>query len=360
MEKQETEQLKAILSLLDQPAFFAADGQIVYSNPTAQKLLIFAGAAVESILPDASQLDPSQNHIMTAAIAGKPCTVDCKPCAEGMLFQISAAQDTLVIAADYLDIVAGEIRKPLGEMSLALKQISAELLQLEEGTVAAERLERGVIRMMRLASQLNAGSSILTSKMHLVFKRTEIKQWLDMLARQAEDLFSYTSVRFSYTGLKQPFDGVVDAEKLERAIWNLLSNALLRCREGSTICLSAQRSGSRLLLTLSDSGEGIRNEIRSDVFFRAAGRTGLEDGRDGLGFGLAIVRAVAELHGGSVLLSEQKEGGTTAVLNIPVDHLQSETHSTVALVDETGGISRGLLELSDALGPEAFHPLDIS
>lgn len=347
---EEWEVLKTILLALDVPALFIADGAVQFGNPAAEKLSLTEGTAAEELLPDYDLHEKSKAFSASTLRQGKPYFVTCKPLYGGLLCQLTPARDSAMIAADYLDVVASEIRKPLDEMYLALQKPNCDKAALQTGA-----LTRTMMRLMRLAAQLNAGSSVAGGEMILRPDFTELSHWLNQLAELAEGLFAYTKVQFSYRGLQEPFAGCVDTEKLERAIWNLLSNALHHSSDGSTVSLLARRSGDRLLISVNDTGEGIREEIRSDVFQSAAARTGFENPRDGLGIGLSFVRAVAQLHGGSILLSDRVGGGTSAALCIPVDLQKTEPNSPMTLFDYAGGINHGLLELSDALAITAFE-----
>ncbi|MCQ2418968.1 MAG: HAMP domain-containing histidine kinase [Clostridia bacterium] len=352
MDNTDRNKLTELLALLDVPAFFVKNGSILCRNAAAEPLLC-EDAVNETI----AALDAGQDHVFSTELAGRMRTLSCKTFGGGLLCQI-APEQTPSVSADYLDIISGELRKPLGELMMALEKLYPSLPKSEQTTYNAGQAQRNIHRLLRLASQLNAGSRIKKGTWQLSCEKTDLCEWLDRLAMQAEDLFSYTSIRFCYSGLTAPFVGDADLEKLERAIWNLLSNSLLHAPEGSTVSLEARRSRAQLILSVSDEADGVQGSHGS-VFSHDTERIGLEDAKDGLGFGLSIVRACAELHGGSVLLTSKKEGGTTAVLSVPVSGQETQAHSVIPVFDYSGGIHHGLLELSDALDPAAFCPQEL-
>ena len=355
MDNTDLNSLKSLLALLDVPAFYIKNGNILCVNREAEKQLLHEGPA-DALL---ASLDAEENHVLSTELAGKVRTLSCKSFEGGLLCQLAPEQESTV-TADYLDIISGEIRKPLGELMMALDRMYPMLPRSEQTAESAGQAQRNAYRLLRLASQLNAGSRVKNGSWQLSRRDTELCAWLEQLAMQAEDLFSYSTVKFRFSGLTTPFVGGADLEKLERAIWNLLSNALLHAPEGSTVSLEARRSGQQLILSVSDEAGGVRGTLDSSVFSHDTERTGLEDAKDGLGFGLSIVRACAELHGGSVLLSAKKEGGTTVVLSVLVSEPGTEAHSASLSFDYSGGIHHGLLELSDALDSAAFCPEELS
>jgi signal transduction histidine kinase len=103
---------------------------------------------------------------------------------------------------------------------------------------------------------------------------------------------------------------------IERALDNLLRNAVRFNPPGQPIEMSAQREGERILLTARDHGPGVADEHLAQLgepFFRAPGQT-----TAGHGLGLAIARKAAERHGGSLVLGNHAQGGFVATLELPV------------------------------------------
>lgn len=114
----------------------------------------------------------------------------------------------------------------------------------------------------------------------------------------------------------------VDGALLERAIRNLVSNALEYTPGGGAIAVSVERSGEEIALRVRDSGQGIRPEDLPrvwDRFFRAErSRNRNANTSDGAGLGLAIVRGVAEAHGGTVDVESAPGAGAVFTIRLPV------------------------------------------
>lgn len=112
----------------------------------------------------------------------------------------------------------------------------------------------------------------------------------------------------------------VDVELIERALANLVDNALKFCRPGDSIRLSVQALGSRVQLSVTDTGPGIAPADLPhlfDRFYQSRQSTAPATGEGGKGLGLAIVKRIMEIHGGQVQVSQSPQGGTCVTLDLP-------------------------------------------
>ena len=106
---------------------------------------------------------------------------------------------------------------------------------------------------------------------------------------------------------------------LYRLLFNLTENAIKYNRPGGTVRLTVQEEAARLVIRVSDTGCGIPESYRESIFqpfFRVDKSRSREYG--GVGLGLSLVWAIAELHGGSVCVEDSSEAGTTIAVQLPV------------------------------------------
>jgi CheY-like chemotaxis protein/anti-sigma regulatory factor (Ser/Thr protein kinase) len=122
-----------------------------------------------------------------------------------------------------------------------------------------------------------------------------------------------------------------DPVRLQQVVWNLLSNAIKFTPRGGHVQIYSQRINSHLEIVVSDTGQGISRDFLPHVFdrFRQADqKTSRQHG--GMGLGLAIVRHLVELHGGTVRANSEGEGhGSTFTVMLPI--------TPVYQVDQSGG-----------------------
>jgi signal transduction histidine kinase len=117
-----------------------------------------------------------------------------------------------------------------------------------------------------------------------------------------------------------PTVAALDIELFERAIANLVDNALKFCAAGSRIMLGVLRDGDAVRVSVADTGAGIAEaELPHlfDRFYQARQNVAPATGEGGKGLGLAIVKRIAELHGGSVAVHSRLGQGTTVTLSLP-------------------------------------------
>jgi CheY-like chemotaxis protein len=135
-----------------------------------------------------------------------------------------------------------------------------------------------------------------------------------------------------------------DPERLHQILWNLLSNAIKFTPRGGRVSVSLARADETATLTVSDTGQGIRPDFLPHVFerFRQADAT-VTRAHGGLGLGLAIVRHLVELHGGTVSVSSAGEGhGASFLVHLPLaapallERPALEPSATVKRVDLSG------------------------
>jgi two-component system sensor histidine kinase CreC len=108
-----------------------------------------------------------------------------------------------------------------------------------------------------------------------------------------------------------------DAFLLQRAISNLLRNAIDFAPEHSTVEVAARAAGRQIELTVHDFGPGLPPFAERRVFEKFFSTARPDTGRKGTGLGLAFVREVAALHGGSARLANHPDGGAVATLLLP-------------------------------------------
>jgi len=111
-----------------------------------------------------------------------------------------------------------------------------------------------------------------------------------------------------------------DPDRLQQVVWNLLTNAVKFTPKGGRIQVRLERVNSQIEITVSDTGQGIKAEFLPHIFerFRQADSS-ITRSYGGLGLGLAIVRQLVELHGGSVHAQSPGEGkGATFMISLPL------------------------------------------
>ena len=149
---------------------------------------------------------------------------------------------------------------------------------------------------------------------------------------------------------------MADPEQLERAVLNILSNAMKFTPENGSIQASLTRRGNLLRLSVQDTGDGIDESIRAHLFHRYLRQLTLEDSRFGIGLGMVLIRSTAANHGGTVLIDRCQGKGTRITMTLAIRQSKDTLlRSPVSRIDYAGGHDHILLELSDCLPLSAFE-----
>ena len=186
----------------------------------------------------------------------------------------------------------------------------------EYGEVLASCLEESV-RLSELIESLLFLARSESPGDHL--KRT--REDLGRLLTDLRDYYEATATEMGVTLTASVGDSVwgdVDRALLQRALGNLVSNALAHCSAGDSIWLSARRQGGQTSIEVRDTGSGISADVLPrvfDRFYRADPARSRNSG--GAGLGLAIVRQIVFLHGGDVRISSEPGRGTTVSVDLP-------------------------------------------
>lgn len=230
---------------------------------------------------------------------------------------------------EFLATVSHELRTPLNAMLGWATMLRSK--QLDEATMsrAIATIERNARAQNQLINDLLDVSRIITGKLRLnvrpVVLVTVIEAAIDAIRPAAE------AKKIRIQSVLDPAAGPIsgDPDRLQQVFWNLLSNAVKFTPKGGRIQIRLERINSHVEVTVSDTGQGINPEFLPYVFERlqqADSTTTRTHG--GLGLGLAIVRHLVELHGGSVHATSLGEGkGATFVVHLPVTIFRPEPTS---------------------------------
>lgn len=115
----------------------------------------------------------------------------------------------------------------------------------------------------------------------------------------------------------------MDARLIVQVIINLLDNALKYTPDGSEIVLSAQKSGELVYISVSDNGNGIPDRIKAQVFeMFYCGENKVSDSRRSLGLGLALCKAIVNLHGGEITVEDNVPRGAVFKFSLPAGEVK--------------------------------------
>ena len=231
---------------------------------------------------------------------------------------------------EFLAMLGHELRNPLAPIVTALQLMR---MRGESGTSREQAIiQRQVDHLVRLVDDLLDISRITRGKIELKKERCELQAVLTKAVEQASILLEQRSHRLSIAiepGLRCDCDPV----RLGQVVTNLLTNAARYTEVSGHITLRAWREPDQhLAISVRDNGSGIPAELLAKVFdLFYQGERGVDRAKGGLGIGLAIVRSLVELHGGSVEARSAGVGqGSEFVVHLPGLAPQAKAAATAA------------------------------
>ena len=209
---------------------------------------------------------------------------------------------------------AHELRTPLALMQARIELFAAEHPSMppetaEFLTLLREQTER-LTQMTKTLLEMSALQSVPRND------RIQLAPMMEEILTDLAPLAEKNGITLTCGG-----DGAMTGSDglLYRLLFNLTENAIKYNRPGGTVRLTVQEEAARLVIRVSDTGCGIPESYRESIFqpfFRVDKSRSREYG--GVGLGLSLVWAIAELHGGSVCVEDSSEAGTTIAVQLPV------------------------------------------
>jgi CheY-like chemotaxis protein len=254
---------------------------------------------------------------------------------------------------EFLAVLAHELRNPLAPLQSGLEIIRQVATADPALTQTTNMMERQMRQLVRLVDDLQDVSGITRGKLQLqrqpvVLKRA-VEQALEA-SRPILEAHGHAPVVHCRDD-RLTVDG--DPVRLAQILTNLLSNCAKYTEPGGTISLTVERDGHDAVISVSDTGIGIPPDYLEDVF-EMFSQVKLPEARSrgGLGIGLALVRRLAKMHGGSVSAHSLGIGtGSTFTLRLPAIADRTSVARTSGAAESAmaikGGKARRILVVDD-------------
>ena len=214
--------------------------------------------------------------------------------------------------------IAHDLRTPVNNIRGEAEVALARARTIDEyRDVLGSCLEEAV-RLSDLVGDLLFLARAESPLTHLHREHVNVDELLDGVREYYEASAAEGNVSLATAVADEPVIAQLDRTLLQRAVGNLVSNALAHTLPGGAVMLRSNADSSTIRIAVSDTGVGIPAEALPrvfDRFFRVDSSRSQASG--GTGLGLAIVQSIALLHGGNVKISSQPGQGTTVTLHIP-------------------------------------------
>lgn len=340
-----------MLDLMIRPGFCVKENNIVQVNSAAEALLLTPGTDIRTLLltgKEEYETFESGCLYLKLNLSSKGCGASVTKMDGYDVFVLDQETDDGELRA--MALAARELREPLTSVMISADRLLP--LADSEAKDHAARLNRGLHQLLRIIGNMSdAGHCVSVSRQ----ETRNLREIFAEIFEKAQTLVEHTGIRLHYQGLSEEVFGLADAEQLERAVLNILSNAVKFTPKDGSIDASLTRHGRMLRLSVLDSGSGIAENVRSSIFHRYLRQPGIEDSRYGIGLGMVMIRSAAANHDGTVLIDQPDGKGTRITMTLAIrQSTEGVLRSPVMRVDYAGERDHGLIELADCLPIDAY------
>jgi signal transduction histidine kinase len=221
---------------------------------------------------------------------------------------------------EFLAVVSHELRTPLNAILgwatlLQTKHSDPALLKKGLGIV-----ERNARVQARLIEDILDISRVITGKLKLKPETVSVESFILAALESVRPAAEAKSIKLSVAIAPDTGRAVGDPDRLQQVMWNLVSNSVKFTGAGGRVTVSASRVGGEIRLQVKDDGQGIAPDVLPYVFERfRQGDASTTRTQGGLGLGLAIVRHLVEMHGGTVsAVSDGPGKGALFTVRLPI------------------------------------------
>jgi PAS domain S-box-containing protein len=230
------------------------------------------------------------------------------------------AEESSRLKEEFLATISHELRTPLSAILGWTRMLRMGQLSPENSAKALDTIERNARAQSQLVDDLLDVSRIITGKLRMDVRPSDPSSFIDAAVEAVRPAAEAKGVRVQKVIDTGPISIPGDPVRLQQVVWNLLSNAIKFTPRGGRVQIRSERVNSHLEIVVSDTGQGISPDFLPHVFdrFRQADqKTSRQHG--GMGLGLAIVRHLVEMHGGTVSANSEGEGkGATFTVSLPI------------------------------------------
>jgi len=284
-------------------------------------------AANEELLSANEELRSSQEELESANEELETVNTDLRR----RVREVAAAHADLREAdrrrSDFLALLSHELRNPLAPIRSSLLVLDRAAPGSDAARRAREILDRQAGQLSRLVDDLLDLTRITRGKLHLRRARADLGEVVRRACEDHRALFDQAGVRLEAPAPARPLPVMADAARLTQLVGNLVQNAVKFTPPGGCTRVSAEAGAAEARIVVRDTGAGMTPAMLARLFEPfAQGEETLDRSRGGLGLGLALVRGIAELHGGRASASSPGPGeGSEFVVTLPLALAGDET-----------------------------------
>lgn len=341
-----------LLEKINLPAFLVENGTVVCVNEAAQKKQITIGLEISPCISTGAEEYAQFTDgklCITLTVCGALLTATVVPNGDAHLFCLEPDFQDPELRA--FALAAQHLREPLANALTC-----ANLLSEQDGASdQLSQLNRNLYQLHRAICNMSDTAEYHNQRHSKMEYRDVCGVFSEVMEKAAALLFEGNhSLEFSVPS--EAVNTLIDAEKLERALLNMISNAVKFSPKDSTVRAEMHRNGQKLYFTVQNINDKNADTPASNVFSCYLREPGIEPPNKGIGLGMSIVQKTAAAHNGTLLMEKSESAGVRFTMSIAVQSVKPDKlRSNIRYpVDYAGGYDRALTELSDVLPAKLY------
>lgn len=345
-----------VLNMFTHPVFQVKDGTILAANQSAKALQIQENTSVLDLITSGQEEYQSfdKGSLSLTLSIGPINLIATVVRAEGNdFFHLISGSNAPDLQA--LALASQHLRDPLSNiiaLSDSLFALEQDSMDEKKNTRYAQ-LNQNLHRLLRCVGNMSDVQSCTERKICM-----ESMNIADILREATESVQQLDS---SNLKLELHIDGntaigLADRDLLERAAYNLLSNALRYKDADTDVHVTIRCDKKQVRFTVENTCKALTPEALETIFFRYRSMPSITDSNKGIGLGIPMIQAAASAHKGSLLVTQPAQGKVRFCLTIPIiQNKASNLRSPALRPDYAGGFDRLLIELADILPASAYE-----
>lgn len=214
--------------------------------------------------------------------------------------------------------ISHELLTPLTVISASVERMNEQEPRFAQDYAL---INLNIDRMVHLLQEILETSKSQSGELKLMVAQGDVMQYISRTAMCLEPLMNKQHIKFTVKCSPQSMMGWIDTDKLDKIIYNLLSNAAKYTQENGTVSLEVRTNVKydHVIIKVKDDGIGIPKDKMKHLFQRFYDGNYRKMKTTGIGLGLALTRDLVYLHGGTIECESEEGKGTTFLVTIPIN-----------------------------------------
>lgn len=234
--------------------------------------------------------------------------------------RIDFQQQLTDIKLRFFTDISHELRTPLTLISSPLDLLAEDRKLSDRSRRHLEIVRTNTFRMLQLVNQILDFRKLNNRKMRLLLREEDALTVIRSVKENFRQMAKKQHIAYSLKCSQRTLTGWIDSDKLEKILFNLISNAFKYTPSGKRITIEAAKEKEHLVVRVVDEGIGIEAKQQATIFERYNTLSTNRLFRQSTGIGLALVKELVDLHGGEIGVESTPGKGSTFTLRLPLSH----------------------------------------